>query len=239
MASKRDLYKVFPKEEILTKRERKRRAGYHYSQEQKNACLALYCSEMTMVQISEQTGVPYRTIRQWKTEAWWNETLNEIRSDNEEIFRFRAHQIIDKATKVLLDRLDNGDEVILRDGASVRRQISGKDAAVIAAVIFDKMRISMNMPTAIHRHVDETNLKELAENFRKVAREMDAKVVGISDVHALKAPENPEGSVRGDGAESGSDGGEAPASPRNGTDIESIAAGLEPVHSIKSGPTRH
>lgn len=234
--TKRDIYKIHDKEEIITKRERKRRSNFHYSPEQKASVLALYASEMTLEAISEQTGVPYSTLRFWKSQVWWQTMLDEIRGDNEEIFRFRAQQIVDKATKAVLERLELGDEVIDKNGKIQRRKITGKDAAVIGAVFFDKLRTSLNMPNVIHKHVDETNLKDLAENFRKVAREFDAKIVSIADV-PHETLEISDRTHRTDGETGGSDGSEASPRPRDGHNGTDCAVDAEnPEGEV---PTRH
>lgn len=85
------------------------------------------------------------------------------------------HKIIEKAGEIALDRLKNGDEHITRDGQRLRKSISCRDATMVGAIWFDKLRILQNLPTRITADSNQqlgtlaAKLKELEQNLSKPA----------------------------------------------------------------------
>ena len=74
----------------------------------------------------------------------------------------KLSQIIDRALDEVADRLMNGDCKIGHEGKLVRVPIPAKDAAIVAAVMFDKRQIIRNLPTSITH--DPSHLQRVAAN---------------------------------------------------------------------------
>jgi hypothetical protein len=77
--------------------------------------------------------------------------------------------------------LENGDEVHTADGIK-RIRMRGRDTATVAAIAFDKLRLSQNQPTTIK--ADSSDVKALAEQFAALSQqwqEKQATVVVVQD----------------------------------------------------------
>ena len=132
---------------------------------------------------SRQSGIPASTIRHWAhNDLDFQLMCQEIKAEYGEEIKYKYVQIINESADQTLDRLQHGD--VVRDtksGDLVRVPIKGKDAAIIGAVAFDKLRLAENQPTNIvqHENTDE-NLRRLLEEFEAISeayqRGDDAKV---------------------------------------------------------------
>ena len=74
----------------------------------------------------------------------------EIKTEFGEKIKYKFAEIINESADQTLDRLQNGD--VIRDtktGELIRIPIKGRDAAIIGAVAFDKLRLAENQPTNI------------------------------------------------------------------------------------------
>lgn len=133
------------------------------------AC-ATYLATGDSRQASRLTGIPDRTIRSWFDQDWWIKDTERLRAQFEKQLDAKLTAIIGKAMDVTLDRLENGDELIGKDGAPIRRKVSGRDAAVIGGVAFDKRALIRGQPTS---RVERVNLDELRRQFAGEAVRVD------------------------------------------------------------------
>ena len=119
---------------------------------------------------SQQSGVPASTIRHWdNSDPDFQMMCQEIRTEYGEKIKFKLAEIIDESATQILDRVRNGD--VIRDpktGELVRVPIKGRDLAIIGGVSFDKLRLAENQPTTIVKQDSKENLRQLAEEFKKI-----------------------------------------------------------------------
>jgi hypothetical protein len=100
-----------------------------------------------------------------------------------ESIKSKLAAIIDESADQALDRLKHGD--VVRDnrtGDLVRVPIKGKDAAIIGAVSFDKLRLAENQPTSIV--AKSHDVQALAQQFAALSQEWQDRqstVVSIQD----------------------------------------------------------
>ena len=118
---------------------------------------------------AKQTGVNERTLADWVRSDWWDALLHTLHAEKGRELDSKLSQIIDRALDEVGDRLVNGDSKIGKDGTLVRVPIPAKDAAIIAAVMFDKRQIIRNLPTAITQAPD--HLHRLAAKLMATANE--------------------------------------------------------------------
>jgi len=111
-----------------------------------------------------QTGVNERTLSDWVKADWWEPLLQTLHYEKGRELDSKLSQIIDRALDEVADRLVNGDHKIGRDGNLVRVPVPAKEAAIVAAVMFDKRQIIRNLPTAISS--DKDYLPRLAAQLR-------------------------------------------------------------------------
>ena len=83
--------------------------------------------------------------------------------------------IIHFAGEELIDRLQNGDEVITKDGDVRQKKIGAKDLAWIMSIIHDKRALLRGDPTSRTEKIDTAKiLDDMAKRFAEMGQ---AKIV--------------------------------------------------------------
>lgn len=147
-------------------------ARQHTPEDRYKAAAALVASGNSIA-AGKQVGLPASTIRHWaQHDIDFQAMCQEVRTEFGETIKSKLAQIINAANDQTLDRLQNGD--VIRDsrtGELVRIPIKGKDAAIIGAVSFDKLRLAESQPTSIVQHENTTEkLQRLADQFRTISQ---------------------------------------------------------------------
>ena len=122
---------------------------------------------------SRESRIPASTIRHWSNnDDDFQLMCQEIKTEFGEKIKYKFAEIINESADQTLDRLKYGD--VIRDtktGELVRVPIKGRDAAIIGAVAFDKLRLAENQPTNIIQHENsEERTKHLAEQCQAISR---------------------------------------------------------------------
>jgi hypothetical protein len=119
----------------------------------------------------------HTTILSWTKTEWWHEQQGDLEEEYERKVRGKMNSIIELAANETLDRLQNGDAVLGKDGEIKRVPVRARDSMVIAGVAIDKRRLSLNMPTAITSNSGSKHLEELAKVFDKIAKESEYRTI--------------------------------------------------------------
>ena len=145
------------------------------SVEQKYQCAALFVACGNLAEVERQTNIPYQTLQSWKKQQWWVDIVEEIKAQRYDNLDARLASIVNKATELVHDRLENGDVKVLRDGTEVRVGVDAKTASTILQNSFNQMQVVNNRPTSISGSlsVDE-KLSKLQEQFKQF---MKAKTI--------------------------------------------------------------
>jgi len=125
--------------------------------------------------VAKQLNLPERTCTDWVNSEWGEALLATLRAEHAPELDATYRKIITKANNELLDRLDNGDEVLDKNNEVVRLKIGGKSLATIGAICFDKRQILNNMPTSINTSMDNAALTKLQQQFQALSKQ--SKVV--------------------------------------------------------------
>jgi hypothetical protein len=137
-----------------------------------------YMATGTWAQAARITGIPVESIKSWGKKDYWPILLEELNYlKNIETDR-QLSQLMEKALEESMDRLVNGDHVVVK-GEIHRKPVTARDAALIAAIAYDKRALHRGDPTKIEEKnfsVDE-RLIELKETFDALARRNEEKVV--------------------------------------------------------------
>jgi len=124
---------------------------------------------------SRESNIPASTIRYWdNNDEDFRLMCQEIRTEFGEKIKYKFATIIDESADQVLDRLRNGD--VVRDtksGELVRVPIKGKEAAIIGAIAFDKLRLIENQPTKIVKHETQAKLSRSIDNFNAISNAYD------------------------------------------------------------------
>lgn len=146
--------------------------GESWSAEKKLECATLYTVYGNARQVGDLSGVPAGTIRQWKTRDWWKEMVEAVRAETEDVFDAKMTKIIDKALEKTMERLENGDQMYdTKRGMMLNKEVSARDAAMTAAILYDKRQLVREKPTQrIEQVTTDERLGKLSEEFAKFAR---------------------------------------------------------------------
>ncbi len=153
-----------------------------YSELDKRQAAALYVLEGNAERVGKAMAIPPRTVRDWVHAEWWGELVERARAAVQDELDAAQTAVIHKAMDVVQDRLEHGDVKLVRDRdengepAFVERRVpvSGKDAAVIGAVTFDKRQILRNAPI-----LSGTNkaLAEITKQLEEIGRAERARMI--------------------------------------------------------------
>jgi len=120
-------------------------------------------------------GCSRRTFERWTKQDWWQELVRDLYARHEAEFDAFCSQIIEQAMSEVQDRLENGDysNRLDENGEWIRKQISGKDAAVIMGIMFDKLKILREqLPASIGNGF---SLDSIREKLATIGRESAAE----------------------------------------------------------------
>ena len=105
---------------------------------------------------------------------------DEVRSEKEDEFRAGFSGIIETALFRAKDALERGDTKLVKtkDRYEERRvPVSAKDAMVMAAIAYDKLRLIENLPTAITQSDSSKSLQAQLEELSDRLDEREKKIV--------------------------------------------------------------
>lgn len=127
---------------------------------------------------TDEVGLGIHTTRMWMSKDWWPILLEEIKYSQSIALDGQYTKILFKALEQVVERLENGDEVVVGKEL-VRRKISARDAALISAIMFDKRQVARGDPTQIQQNnfnIDE-RLESLTAAFETIAKKANEKVI--------------------------------------------------------------
>ena len=134
----------------------------------------------SLTKTANACGIPLTTLYDWKQSEWWPLLTEQVRSEKESEFQAGFSRIVQAAIGEIEDRLEHGDVRLVKgkDGYEQRRvPVSAKDATVIAAIGYDKLRLSLNLPTAISS--SQKSLTELSQEFQEIAKNYRRDVIDV------------------------------------------------------------
>ena len=153
----------------------------NYSDKFKEQTIVAYHAIGFMRETARQRGIPVPTLQTWMKTDWWQEGLEHVRTLAEDRIETELDKIIELAHGRVIDSLTEGDEKLVVDPLSkqhVMKKVmpSGKDAAVMAAVAFDKRCLVLNKPTSITASSDK-QIQSLISDFKKITQSYNEKKI--------------------------------------------------------------
>lgn len=128
---------------------------------------------------AERMQVDKMLISQWKDSDWWPiATAAARRVFSREIEGKMAETML-LAQEAIVDRLQNGEIKIGRDGEEKRIPVSAKDAAVILSIGFDKRQMMVGTPSSLRSR--RASASDRAKDLKaKTAEKKAAEAGGVS-----------------------------------------------------------
>jgi hypothetical protein len=204
------------------------RDGWHYPDSTKTDALKLWLITGNLRQVSASMNIPFDTLKTWRYSKWWAELSSEIRTEGHLALSAKMQKLADKAMELTLDRLENGEEVVVqKTGEVIRKGVSMRDAHQVAVSFQDRALKLQNSPQeeaaqlAVH-----DRLAQLADAFSKMAgktRKVEVLDVTYKDVTDAVHDQREEGLQ--EGGELGEDQEAIPVEGSNPEDSSPEAGG--------------
>jgi len=138
----------------------------------------LYAASGNYSQVARDTNISRPTLMGWaKDSEVWLEALDKARQEiSDEILAYNL-EIVIKTNEQIIDRIDNGDTVLTKDGKQVRVPMKGRDLAVVSGIKEDKARVALGQATNIVGKAE--SMDSLAKQFDALAQSFNEKQVNV------------------------------------------------------------
>lgn len=162
----------------------KNAVGKHWTPRDRVKAVAAYLVLGNMARVEEQTGIPIGTLNFWKTQPWWYEQVERIRIAEDQELDNTFTKIVKKTQEVILDRLENGEHFVNKDGVPYRKPVSLRDATLASGVSLDKRQTLRNVPVSDQNKIGmQERLKNLEMQFTKLVSREEKVIEGeVNDV---------------------------------------------------------
>lgn len=121
-----------------------------YSTQARLQAALVYLMTGSSKEVERVTGIDARQVRTWRAEAfWWPKALEYAISVQREYVDAAFSRVVHKALEGTVDRLDNGDSYVGRDGEVRKIPVKARDLMHIAATAKDKQNTLRGQPSSI------------------------------------------------------------------------------------------
>src|SRR3990167_8457618 len=146
--------------------------GHKWPEAHRADVVASYLILGNAAMVEAVTGVPAGTVRQWKTQPWWDDLVDQIKSEDDQELDSKLTKRINKVLEVVEDRLEKGEFVYDAETKSfVRKPVSLRDSWKAGKEMIDVRMMLRNQPKSrADQGAVADILKNLAEDFAKMAK---------------------------------------------------------------------
>lgn len=132
--------------------------------------------------VAAAVDVPEGTIRQWRTQPWWNELVAQIQIESDQELDAKLAHRIDKALALINDRLENGDFLYdPKTSAFIRKPLGARDVWRIGNEMIDKRWLIRKLPKEQNSQEAVGDiLKNLANEFAQMAKKRVKETLDVS-----------------------------------------------------------
>lgn len=190
-----------------------------WSDAQKLECVKLWLITGNLTHTAAALNIPLVTVKSWKSQKWWKELADEIKTEGTIQLSQRLKGVAEKALDCTLDRLENGDfQYDPKSGEMIRKPVLMRDAHRVASDLLGKhLELEKKPFEEEAMKATQDRLEALAKTFAgfaKKVKRIEVMDVEYRDAIQIESPERVD--VReqtGNGealAEGNSEGEEAP-----------------------------
>lgn len=157
-----------------------------WSQKQKYEAVALYKMVGSLRAVGATLGIPEETMRNWHQSEWWRQIEDEIATEARVKRSKRLDSLVDKATEIVEDRLENGDFIYdVKSGTLRRKPVNAVTAGKILATAVDKQVMLENLARDAKKAVSQEKVQDrlafLLEEMHKFAKAKTIQGERITD----------------------------------------------------------
>jgi transposase-like protein len=151
-----------------------------WTEKTKHEVIHTYLITGNLAMTARIMDVPEETIRYWRKQDWWDDTVREIRHSGKVQLSSKMAKIVEASINVIEDRILNGDFVFdQKTGQVVRKPINLKDAHKVAIDMVDRQGVLEQEADGGVSNGDSRNiaasLDKLAEAFKTFAEKNQVK----------------------------------------------------------------
>lgn len=148
----------------------KREVGQWWSDAKKVEAVKTWLIVGNGVEVASIIGVPYQTLRHWRTFEWWKEIEDQLKAEEDLEVSAKLQARISKSLDIVLDRLENGDfQYDPRTGKFVRKPVALKDTWRVADEMMKRRDTLVQRPLATSAEGVNERILKLAEDFAAMA----------------------------------------------------------------------
>lgn len=163
-----------------------KRITKQYSESDKLKAVTLYITLGTLTAVASEMQMSRETLKTWKEQEWWKKYERQIKNEENALLSAKYRKIVQKTQDQILQRLDEGDTIVLKDGSQHKIPIKARELALIAAISTDKVigidKIQEDREETVSI---EQRLVMLADEFKKF-QHSKSKPVNILDVEVIQ-----------------------------------------------------
>ena len=170
-----------------------------FTEPEKIEAAALYAATNSIEKVHEIQGVPRYLLKRWQKEGWWDNVISQCRKEKNEQLDGLLTVIIDKAAKVIDDRLEFGElEKNRKTGEEFRVPARIRDATHALEVTFKQRQLLRGEATSRTESLDSnTKLTQLKDQFEKLARSKQVNTKEPLEGEYVTVSETGDGSEEG------------------------------------------
>lgn len=139
--------------------------------------VTLYLTCGSLAKVARTLDIPIYDIQKLSKTQWWTDELGRLRRIEQAELDSKLSDILGSALTKLVDRMENGEEVIDKDGFKHMKAISAATLCRIAETVFDKRQLIRGLPTAVTN--ESSKLTELAEKLEKLGQAQAARTIDM------------------------------------------------------------
>lgn len=132
-----------------------------------------------LTQTAASLNINLATIKKWKQADWWNELVQDLKSEDNIQLSSKLKKIASKSLMIVEDRLENGDYVFnQKTGKFVKKPISARDTNHILKTSLEATRsMERDEIYKVTQEKQQSQLELLAQRFEEFAKRMKRPVV--------------------------------------------------------------
>lgn len=155
----------------------------HWSEKQKIQAVATYMLVGHWSLVSDATGVPVDTLKKWKQQDWWKQYEEEVRRSKNIEVGGRLSRVREKATEIVLDRLEHGDiKINVETGRVARVPVNSRVASEIMTKTFDRELVLQKLEEkdVVAEEQFKDRLKAIEEHLKAGARKPAPQIIDVT-----------------------------------------------------------
>ena len=143
-----------------------------WSDSQKLECVQTWMMTGNVAMTARVLKIPEPTVRLWSNSTWWQEVVEDLKTQDRLTMSNRLKKLVDKSLEVVEDRLERGDFVYDQKSGEMRRKpVAMRDAHKVVMDLDNKREALLReqQPVMSVEAVDD-KLNKLAEKFAAMIR---------------------------------------------------------------------